>query len=78
MNPIYRHKLTIGATTYDVHPVYKDDMALDYQHESGELFFRANLSGRYEARKEFYTLTMHSHTQASYKQALFYLLPCAK
>lgn len=46
MNPIYRHKLTIGATTYDVHPVYKDDMALDYQHESGEQFFRANLSGK--------------------------------
>lgn len=46
MNPIYRHKLTIGATTHDVHPVYKDDMALDYQHESGEQFFRANLSGK--------------------------------
>ena len=46
MNPIYRHKLTIGAKTYDVHPVYKDDMALDYQHESGEQFFRANLSGK--------------------------------
>ena len=46
MNMIYRHKLTIGEDTYTVHPVYKDDMALDYQHESQQMFFRANLSGK--------------------------------
>jgi hypothetical protein len=46
MNVIYRHKLTIGVTTYDVHPVYKDDMALDFQHETGQMFFRGSLSGK--------------------------------
>lgn len=46
MNPIYRHKLTIGTQQYTVHPVYKDDMAVDYQHESQQMFFRASLSGK--------------------------------
>lgn len=46
MNTIYRHTLTIGTQTYTVHPVYKDDMALDFQHESQQLFYRASLSGK--------------------------------
>lgn len=46
MNPIYRHILTIGTDDYVVHPVYKDDMALDYALESQQLFYRAELSGK--------------------------------
>lgn len=46
MNTIYRHTLTIGERNYTVHPVYKDDMALDFQYESQQMFYRANLSGK--------------------------------
>lgn len=43
---IYRWKLTIGSVTTEVHPVYKDDLALDYELESGQRFFRAKLSSK--------------------------------
>lgn len=41
----YKYLMTVGNTTTEVHPIYKDDMALEYEHESGELFYRAKLSG---------------------------------
>lgn len=43
---IYRWKLTINGVTTDVHPVYKDDLALNYELESGQRFFRAKLSSK--------------------------------
>ena len=43
---IYRWKLTINSVTTDVHPVYKDDLALNYELESGQRFFRAKLSSK--------------------------------
>ena len=46
MNVIYRYKLTFGYHTYDVHPIYKDDMSLEYQLETGQMFHRASLSGK--------------------------------
>lgn len=46
MNTIYKHELTIGSTTYEVHPIYKDDMAVDWQYEASQMFYRGNLSGK--------------------------------
>lgn len=45
-NPMYKWHLTIGGETYDVHPVYKDDMTLDYELESGQRFFRRKLGSK--------------------------------
>lgn len=46
MNVLYRWKLTIGENTQQVHPIYKDDLSLDYQRETGQMFMRAKLSGK--------------------------------
>ena len=46
MNVDYRWKLTIGMSTTLVHPIYKDDLALDYQRETNQMFYRAKLSGK--------------------------------
>lgn len=46
MNVLYRWKLTIGESTQQVHPIYKDDLSLDYQRETGQMFYRAKLSGK--------------------------------
>ena len=46
MTPKYRWKLTIGNDVYDVQPVYKDELALNYEKESQQRFFRAKLSSK--------------------------------
>ncbi len=46
MNVEYRWTLEYGSTIVDVHPIYKDDLALEYQQESGQHFFRGQLSGK--------------------------------
>lgn len=46
MNPIYKFELTAGATTQRAYPIYKDSLALDFEKESGQQFFRAKLSGK--------------------------------
>lgn len=45
MNMIYKFTLTYGGNTYDVHPVYKDDLSINYERESNQMFFREKLSG---------------------------------
>lgn len=46
MRPIYKFELTIGETTERCYPIYKDDLAKNYEKESGQEFFRAKLSGK--------------------------------
>lgn len=46
MRPIYKFELTIGNTTERCYPIYKDDLAKNYEKESGQEFFRAKLSGK--------------------------------
>lgn len=38
--------MTFGRQTYPVRPVYKDDLALDYELETNQRFFRGKLSGK--------------------------------
>lgn len=44
MAPIYRWTLQWDNFTRLVNPIYKDDLAIDYQQEQGQQFFRAKLS----------------------------------
>ena len=46
MRPIYKFELTIGETNERCYPIYKDDLAKNYEKESGQEFFRAKLSGK--------------------------------
>lgn len=45
MRPIYKFELSAGETTQRAFPIYKDDLAKDFEKESGQEFFRAKLSG---------------------------------
>ena len=45
MNPIYKFQLSAGSATQQAFPIYKDDLAKDFEKESGQEFFRAKLSG---------------------------------
>ena len=46
MIPIYRWKLNVAGTIYDVRPAYKDELALVYERESQQRFFRRKLSSK--------------------------------
>ena len=45
MNPIYKFQLSDGNTTQRAFPIYKDDLTKNFERESGQMFFRAKLSG---------------------------------
>jgi len=46
MNPKYKFELTINGDAHRVFPIYKDDLAIDAEQESGQQFFRRKLSGK--------------------------------
>lgn len=47
MHPIYRFVLSIdGDNAMQAFPVYKDDLAIDYEQESGQQFFRGKFNGK--------------------------------
>ena len=45
MNPIYKFELTANEQTQRAYPIYKDSLALEFEKEPGQEFFRAKLSG---------------------------------
>ena len=45
MNPDYKFHLNIGTDTIVVHPIWKDDLALEWSFESNQRFRRVGLSG---------------------------------
>lgn len=55
MNPIYKFELTAGETTQRAFPIYKDDLAKDFEKESNQEFFRAKLSGKLTFESDDYT-----------------------
>lgn len=55
MNPIYKFELTGGETTQRAFPIYKDDLAKDFEKESNQEFFRAKLSGKLTFESDDYT-----------------------
>ena len=46
MNVQYKWNMQLNGHTYEVHPIYKDDLSLDYEKETGQQFFRAKLSSK--------------------------------
>ena len=61
MNPKYKFLIRKGsqsATATEIHPVWKDDLSLEYQKESQQQFFRANLSGSIDLQRDDYTYVM--------------------
>ena len=55
MNPIYKFQLSDGSVTQQAFPIYKDDLAKDFEKESGQEFFRAKLSGNLTFESNDYT-----------------------
>ena len=55
MNPIYKFELTAWNTTQQAFPIYKDDLAKDFEKESNQEFFRAKLSGKLTFQRDDYT-----------------------
>lgn len=55
MNPIYKFELTANGTTQRAFPIYKDDLAKDFEKESNQEFFRAKLSGKFTFQSDDYT-----------------------
>ena len=54
MNPIYKFQLSAGEDTRQVFPVYKDDLAIDYELEQNQEFYRGKLSGKLTFQKDDY------------------------
>ena len=65
MNPIYKFELNDGNLTQRAFPIYNDDLAKDFEKESGEEFFRAKLSGslRFESADYDFIVTKAFDTQ---------------
>ena len=55
MNPIYKFQLSAGSATQQAFPIYKDDLAKDFEKESNQEFFRAKLSGKLTFESDDYT-----------------------
>ena len=46
MNVLYKWILSYDSTSVEIHPVYKSDLALEYQLETGQKFYRGKLNGK--------------------------------
>lgn len=58
MIPKYKFELEVGSTKKEVFPIYKDDLAKDYELESNEQFYRIKLSGKITLLNEDYAFVM--------------------
>lgn len=54
MYPIYKFELTANNVTQQAFPIYNDSLAIDFEKESGQEFFRAKLSGDLLFEKDDY------------------------
>ena len=54
MNPIYKFQLSAGNDTRQAFPLYKDDLAIDYELEQNQEFYRGKLSGKLTFQKDDY------------------------
>ena len=75
MNPIYKFELTAGNTTQQAFPIYKDDLAKDFEKESNQEFFRAKLSGKLTFESDDYTFIV-SKRKSKGKICFNYLCCC--
>lgn len=64
MTPKYKMYLQIGGdsqTKTIANPIYKDDLSVDYELESGEKFYRAKLSGKLTFVRDDYQFIMNAN-----------------
>lgn len=64
MTPKYKMYLQIGGdsqTKTIANPIYKDDLSVDYELESGEKFYRAKLSGKLTFVHDDYQFIMNAN-----------------
>lgn len=71
MNPIYKFELSDGNTTKQAFPVYKDDLAKDFEKESGQEFFRAKLSGKLNFVSDDYSFIKTNGINTQFVVAIF-------
>lgn len=71
MNPIYKFELTAGNTTQRAFPIYKDDLAKDFEKESGQEFFRAKLSGKLTFESDDYTFIVSQSFDTQFVLEIF-------
>ena len=71
MNPIYKFELTAGETTQRAFPIYKDDLAKDFEKESGQEFFRAKLSGKLTFQSDDYTFIVSQSFDTQFVLEIF-------
>lgn len=55
MNPIYKFELSAGTQTRQAFPNYKDDLAIEYELEQNQEFYRGKLSGKLTFQQDDYT-----------------------
>ena len=55
MNPIYKFELSALGTTQRAYPIYKADLAKEYNKEQNEQFYRATLEGKLTFQRDDYT-----------------------
>lgn len=62
INPIYQFYIRLGdvATEYATKPIYKDDLSIDFEQESGQKFFRKKLNGKLTFLRKDYELIMNA------------------
>ena len=71
MNPIYKFELSDGNTTQRAYPIYKDDLAKDFEKESGQEFFRAKLSGNLTFESDDYTFIVSKAFETQFVLEIF-------
>lgn len=71
MNPIYKFELAAGNTTQRAFPIYKDDLAKDFEKESGQEFFRAKLSGKLTFQRDDYTFIVSKAFDTQFTLEIF-------
>lgn len=71
MNPIYKFELTANGTTQRAFPIYKDDLAKDFEKESNQEFFRAKLSGNLTFESDDYTFIVSQAFDTQFTLEIF-------
>lgn len=71
MNPIYKFQLSAGNTMQRAFPIYKDDLAKDFEKESNQEFFRAKLSGKITFEGDDYTFIVSQSFDTQFVLVIF-------
>ena len=72
MNPIYRFEIDReGRDLRQAYPIYKSDLAKEFEKETGEEFYRAKLSGKLTFCKSDYTFIKEAPFDTKFRVFLY-------